>query len=125
MQKVRRTAGLFGSVAIPDRPPRCSGRNDTGAVGWRVSPQTLPATAPSDRGVGARFPVAMLRPAGLGITATRRHALEVYDSLVRSGHAVAVEDPSLPEGRSYQLSEQVAEAWRRVIEQRAEQAEQN
>jgi hypothetical protein len=65
-------------------------------------------------------------PGAVGIGAARDRAIAIYDSLVEAGHATVVEtdDPDLPAGRAYVLSEQAAESHRQAIQQRAEQAEQ-
>jgi hypothetical protein len=61
-------------------------------------------------------------PAGLMFTEDRGDAIAVYESLVESGHAVRVD---LDEGRGFQLSEQMAEAHRRVASNGVDQASQN
>jgi fructose-specific phosphotransferase system component IIB len=70
----------------------------------------------------ARLTVAY--PAGLAYTDDRVEAIKVYDGLVESGHAVKVESDDI-DGVGYQLSPEMVEAHRGVIEQRADEAGQN
>jgi hypothetical protein len=51
-------------------------------------------------------------------------ACEVYEGLVESGHAIRIRSDDF-EGVAYQLSPEMAEAHRRVIASRADQAGQN
>ena len=63
-------------------------------------------------------------PAGISLTEDRVDEIEVCDGLVESGHAVRIESDDY-DGKGYQLSPEMAEAHRRVIEQRADEAGQN
>jgi hypothetical protein len=68
--------------------------------------------------------VTLAYPAGITLTEDRVDAIAVCDSLVATGHAVAVESDDF-EGKGYQLSPQMAAAHRQVITDRADQAGQN
>ncbi len=50
--------------------------------------------------------------------------MKVCDQLVESGHAIRIESDDI-DGVGYQLSPEAAEAHRRVLEQRADEAGQN
>jgi hypothetical protein len=63
-------------------------------------------------------------PAGIAYTDDRVEAIKVFDSLVKSGHVVRIESDEI-DGVAFQLSEEMAEAHRRLLEQRAREAANN
>ena len=63
-------------------------------------------------------------PGGVVIGEDRVEDIEVCEGLVESGHLVRVEWDGF-DGQGYQLSAEMAEAHRRVIRDRADEAGQN
>jgi hypothetical protein len=81
-------------------------------------------TSFSDEQQAAIATLILEYPNGITLTDDRIRDIAVCDSLVDTGHAVRIESDDV-DGVAYQLSPEMAEAHRRMVEQRASEAEQN
>ena len=68
--------------------------------------------------------ITLSYPNGIALTDDRVEDIQVCDSLVESGHAIRIDSDDI-DGVGYQLSEEMAEALRRILEQMADEAANN
>ena len=78
----------------------------------------------SDEQQAALATLTLAYPAGITLTEDRVDDIAVCDSLVATGHAVAVESDDF-EGKGYQLSPEMAAAHHQVIADKADEAGMN